>query len=274
MMNKTKSGKMAQAKMLLAVPALIIAFIVFANCDKKQAQASEQIVDVQKHNQLNIDLPTDITRYKKITTSDNWIGIHGDKLYINQKEADDKTLRTWLESLYAQHNKRASVVLEISKNTRMAQVKKVHLILRETNVLKMSYLVKVEKSSGDKFAFTLKLPPITAKEVDIEELKNNGICLLELNTGNLQDRAKLKTLITEHYEINGKKCLMRFVYKLDDSFQDYLSTVDVVFESVNRMRDDYSLKQFKMPFAKLAKAERNGVRHKFPIALTVDSVEQ
>jgi hypothetical protein len=181
----------------------------------------------------------------------------------------------------AKHNKldvnKLTGVLYADKNMLMKEVAGIRQLFREINALKLADAGYPHKSGMDispvlyhTIALPRVLPPMDAKIIEKDELKDKGIAIYEINLS-----ARNSTPADVHKgltEFIGQHDRGDYVFSLqyDDEipYGQYLEAVDMVFTVVYEFRDKLAMKKHGVKYSELGPDLQKELKKAYPMVLS------
>ena len=151
----------------------------------------------------------------------------------------------------------------------MEHVDQIKTALRKSNNLKLGYLARTKGHDGtDYMALFNLLPPLDAKWMEKDELKNEGIALFEIGKTYKDFSNKLEKHINSH-----KKYVMLYEYDNSTSYNDYIQTIDMVHKTINSLREAAASKDGNN-YSELDYNGQKVYRKMYPITLTMKNADE
>lgn len=225
---------------------------------------------------LNIKPPT-VKNYKKLEKLELclFVSIHENKVIVQNQTGEFADLEKLILEEKSKFNQLdlniITVQLAVDENTPMKQVYDFYQILRKINLLKVAFVCYPDDNTTNLYpptAFTRKLPPMDAEEVEIEDLPAMSIKYFEIDATNIENTPEtIKPNLTKFISESEKyiKCL---VYDNSTTYNDYISYMDMVWSVILDFRKNYALKKYNIEYENLGNELQKEVRKKYPIILT------
>ncbi len=280
MMNKIKSGRIAKMKAIIVLPLLAVAFLFFANMTKgkliPEKVNNNIIIDLAEVTRVNgnIDLPS----AKEVKPYDEdfilcRIKIEGKQLYINDEKKEFNQIEKILNSIKAKADQKKvhkmTVLLIIDKSVKMEFVDKVKSALRNTNLLKIGYVVNPTDNDfeGKEVALFALLPPKDAMWVDEDKID----FLFTITDADASNIDKVKNSL-ESYIKGHEKYVMLYKYDNNTLYNDYMKTTDAVWTTVFKLRRTDAFFNGKK-YDNMTSAEQKEIKKRYPITLTFKNID-
>ncbi len=221
---------------------------------------------------LNLPYASQLKPYKKEMILCT-ISLSESKVFVDGEFCETKKLEKLLKKIRSDADQdkvnKMSVLLNIDRDANMEHVDEIKGAMRRSNNLKLGYLAKIKGHSGsDYMALFNLLPPMDAKWMEKEVLKEEGIELFEIGKNYVDFSAKLDKHIRKN-----KKYVMLYEYDNSTSYNDYIRTIDLVHKTINSVREEAAQKEGKV-FAELDWKEQKVYRKMFPITLTQKNTDK
>ncbi len=252
MMNNIKSSRIAKLKILFVVPLVLTLFVLFANF--------KDITDQKNH--AEIDLPItkvgeSLDRYPslcKITICEDGSLFNGESFELSML---DQKLESLLSKLDSTELKQGAVLLEIDKSISMDKVDVIKEILRNHGLLKVAYATKssLQEYQGKETAIFVMLLPKKAKLIKEKDYKN--VFVFNEYSESLEKEIETYIRSHEHYKICNK-------YKEDDSFNNFLLSIDAERSVVYKLRKEEAVSRGKT-FDSMSEDEQHEIKNKYPM---------
>ncbi|MCU4176834.1 M56 family metallopeptidase [Carboxylicivirga sp. N1Y90] len=242
---------------------------------RKAPKGESYIVLDANFQKLTYPKVTELKQYRK-----DMILMHlflsGEELFFEGKRRDFSDLDAICKNIEKPESSklnRMTTLLEIDKEVLMVYVDKVKQALRENNYLKIGYVAKHEDKAQNEtdLALFMLLPPMDAEFLEKSELADRGINLFTIDGSKAIDKNLLTKKLKKHI-LSNEKYVMLYEYENATSYNDYLTTVNTVFATVNSIRRDYCEKQGD-DYDKMSSEEQRKIRKKYPITLTKRNID-
>ncbi len=280
MMNKIKSGRIAKMKAIVVLPLLAVAFLFFANMTKGKLipeKVSNNIIsDLAEVTKVNgkIDLPS----AKEVKPYDVdfilcRVRIEGKQLYVNDEKKEFNQIEKILNSIKSKADQKKvnkmTVLLIIDKAVKMELVDKVKTALRNTDLLKIGYVVNSPDKDfeGKEVALFALLPPRDALWVDEDKI-DFLFTVTDADASNI-DHVKndLESYIKAH-----QKYVMLYKYDNNTLYNDYMKTMDAVWTTIYKLRRTDAFFKGKK-YDDMTSEEQKEIKKRYPITLTYKNVD-
>ncbi len=280
MMNKIKSGRLAKLKAIIVLPLLAVAFLFFANMtkgklisEKVNNNSISDLAEVTRANG-NIDLP----RAKEVKPYDEdfilcRIKIEGKQLYVNDEKEEFNQIEKILNSIKAKANQKKvhkmTVLLIIDKSVKMEFVDKVKSALRNTNLLKIGYVVNPADNDfeGKEVALFALLPPKDAMWVDEDKID----FLFTVTDADVSNIDKVKSDLDSYIKAH-EKYVMLYKYDNNTLYNDYMKSMDAVWTTVYKLRRTDAFFKGKK-YDDMTPEEQKKIKKRYPITLTFKNMD-
>lgn len=275
MMNKMKSGAMAKLKAIVALPLVMVVFFVFSDLT---FAGSDKLSENSVQPQLNTQTPVNswplAKNYQEVDMKDVNIVIwyNGNKMKLNEKTCVLQDIPNELKE-FLKSNKPAKgyhmVLFDIDKQVLMEDMYFILKTLRENEVYKVAYRVTPDAVNTDKgkvFAQRQMLPPVDAKVVEKDKLKNEGVKLFEYKDIPPSGIDDLKVRIEKFIQENDRY-IIEYEFSPDTTFETFINCTNAVFQVFDRVRNFYTKENHNKKLDELETEIQQEVRKEFPITL-------
>ncbi len=237
---------------------------------------------------MKLDLPV-ISKYRILERQDlvYKICLGFDKgsgsptLSFNNEKISEGILAEKVNQERARHSKldlkMLTCVLYVDKNMPMKEVAAVRQVLREINALKIADAGYPHKSGMDvspvlyhTIALPRLLPPMDAKILDKDEVKNKGIAIyvMDLSARN-NAPAEIHQGLTDFIAAHDRgKYLFSLEYDDGVPYGQYLEVVDMVWSVVYEFRDKLAMKEHGGKYSELGPDLQKEMRKAYPMVLS------
>ncbi|MCD4834445.1 MAG: M56 family metallopeptidase [Bacteroidales bacterium] len=225
---------------------------------------------------LNITPPT-VKNYKKLEKLELclFVSIHENKVIVQNQTGEFADLEKLILEEKSKFNQLdlniITVQLAVDENTPMKQVYDFYQILRKINLLKIAFVCYPDDNTTNLYpptAFTRKLPPMDAEEVEIEDLPAMSIKYFEIDATNIENTPEtIKPNLTKFISESEKyiKCL---VFNNSTTYKNYTEYNDMVWTVIFEFRNQYALEKYNIEYKSLGNELQKEVRKKYPIILS------
>ena len=237
---------------------------------------------------MKLDLPV-ISKYRILERQDlvYKICLGFDKgsgsptLSFNNEKISEGMLAEKVNQERARHSKldlnMLTCVLYVDKNMPMKEVTGVKHVLREINALKIADAGYPHKSGMDvspvlyhTIALPRLLPPMDAKILDKDEVKNKGIAIYVMdlsarNSSPAEVHQGLTDFIAEH---DRGKYLFSLEYDDGIPYGQYMEVVDMVWSVVYEFRDKLAMKEHGVSYSELGPDLQKVMKKAYPMVLS------
>ncbi|MCW3786505.1 M56 family metallopeptidase [Plebeiibacterium sediminum] len=280
MMNKIKSGRLAKLKAIIVLPLLAVAFLFFVNMTKGTLipeKVNDSIIgDLAAVTNTNgkIDLPF----AKEVKPYDEdfilcRVKIEGKQLYINDEKKEFNQIEKILSSIKSKADQKKvnkmTVLLIIDKAVKMELVDEVKSALRNTDLLKIGYVVNPagDEFNGKEVALFALLPPKDAMLVDESKID----FLFTINDADVRNidhvKRELGTYIKAH-----EKYVMLYKYNNSTLYNDYMKAIDAVWSTIFEQRREFAFFKSKK-YDDMTFDEQKEIKKRYPITLTFKNID-
>ena len=172
------------------------------------------------------------------------------------------------------------VNLNIDKSVPMKEVHQIYQVLRNNQMLKISYAGYTDNNEVPDLlqhaaSIPKLLPPLDAKyltEEQAKDMKAKGQLLTFNAVNEKADNAfkrQLKNSLT-----NTEKYIMELKYNNQTTFGEYIAYVDVIYTTIHELRDELAIKKYSISYKDLSKSMQKEIRKEYPITLTEKNVDE
>ncbi|TLX77085.1 hypothetical protein E9993_05220 [Labilibacter sediminis] len=278
MMNKSKSGRIAQLKALLVIPILSFAFVFFANCTDENINNSNKQAALKSAQANHLELDVPYAREVK-TYDDDFIlctlSMTPESFYFNGVEHDINKVDELIASIVLPEDKekarKMSVLLEVDSSVKMQKVDQVRQTLRNNDLTKIGFVTKVN-SADEKTALFMLMPPKDAmvfEESKIEKSKVKNLFIFQSSDN--RDLENVSEELISHIK-TLEKYVMVYKYHNETLYSDYLEAVDMVWHTVYSLRRK-AAKQDAKDYDELSSQLQKQYRRKYPMTLVSNNVD-
>jgi len=278
MMKKEKTGGFARIKVAL-ITIMTFAFGLFM----MQCNSNLEGKLLEDEQSVSVDLPEIEARgyvYHSKGEAELTIAIKDNVMTVNGQmmTLDD------LNALKGKYKGKTFVGMQIDKNQQMGFVNAVQQELRKLDLRKLIYMAVNNEGIPEQLA--LQLPPIPGNKLGIvipeltpTYIQENGIEMFEVDISVAKDYQKVIYDFVLDPKVAPANKVVRGLYKVEDTFEQYLTTISQIKNGYYQIYDERALEMFGKSFKQInnermtseeAKERYKVVRAGIPLAMVVD----
>jgi biopolymer transport protein ExbD len=200
-----------------------------------------------------------------------------DKILIGNKEVGSSMLQSQIRqqknAFRALDLPFVTVKLFVDENTPMQKIDDLQKVLRNEGLFKIAYVGKTDESRvplllAHAAAIPQKLPPVDAKILDENELKNTEFNLISWDLSNSKSSvADLEKELTK-FIIDSKKYLMVLNYDDKTTYGRYIAHINAIYKTIFNLRNQRATKLYQLNFEELSGIQQDRIKKEYPITLT------
>jgi hypothetical protein len=225
-----------------------------------------------------IDLPV-IENLRLFTRPELCIDIAmvNEKIFVNKKQCDYSELEEMILNEKSKINQLnanlISIRLYVDKNISMKNLHELNQILRNNDLLKIIHMGKVNDNKISKLqrnyiGMGKLLPPLDAKDVEIEDLAKDSIEYFKMDATNPENtpeliKPKFKELIS-----NSKKYVAGLWYDSSTIFNTYIGYQDMARTVIYEFRNNYAWENYNLIYDDLSPVQKKEIRKIYPLIIS------
>ncbi|MBE9467787.1 MAG: hypothetical protein IMY72_05615 [Bacteroidetes bacterium] len=206
------------------------------------------------------------------------IYVYPDKYYVEDEECNLAKLKECIQKRVSKFNVLdkmfATSRLYIDKSTNMESVYNLLQILRKLQLYKIGFATipkgDISKLQYHYSALPQKLPPLEkdgAKLMEIEKIKDRLI-ILKPSSDIKKTGSEFESFIVKHPDY-----IASLQYNNTTKYGEYLAIIDMTFNVLYKLRDQYSFEKHGMKYLDLPKNLQKKIRKKYPMRVSQTNLD-